>query len=41
MQAIGSANASIAAGVLDSVSSGILIYTSTVSLMAQEFIFNK
>ncbi|CAD6574983.1 MAG: high-affinity Zn(2+) transporter zrt1 [Tremellales sp. Tagirdzhanova-0007] len=35
-----SANASIAAGVLDSISAGILIYTATVELIAHEFIFN-
>lgn len=32
--------ASVAAGVLDSVSGGILIYTATVELIAHEFIFN-
>ncbi|KAM0755469.1 ZIP zinc/iron transport family [Meredithblackwellia eburnea MCA 4105] len=38
---ISSANASIASGVLDATSSGILIYTATVELIAHEFIFNK
>ncbi|GAA5932100.1 hypothetical protein JCM1841_006863 [Sporobolomyces salmonicolor] len=35
------ASASIASGVLDATSSGILIYTATVELIAHEFIFNK
>ncbi|KAL7420940.1 hypothetical protein Q5752_004894 [Cryptotrichosporon argae] len=36
-----SAAASIASGVLDSISAGILIYTATVELIAHEFIFNS
>ncbi|GAA5860747.1 hypothetical protein JCM1840_001950 [Sporobolomyces johnsonii] len=39
--AMSGASASIAAGVLDAISSGILIYTATVELIAHEFIFNK
>ncbi|GAA5941397.1 uncharacterized protein JCM15063_006086 [Sporobolomyces koalae] len=35
------AGASIASGVLDAISSGVLIYTATVELIAHEFIFNK
>ncbi|KAI5476563.1 zip-like iron-zinc transporter [Pseudohyphozyma bogoriensis] len=35
-----SGSASVAAGVLDSISGGILIYTATVELIAHEFIFN-
>jgi len=35
-----SGSASVAAGVLDAVSGGILIYTATVELIAHEFIFN-
>ncbi|KAI5476566.1 zip-like iron-zinc transporter [Pseudohyphozyma bogoriensis] len=35
-----SASASIAAGTLDSISGGILIYTACVELIAHEFIFN-
>ncbi|KAJ7625642.1 ZIP-like iron-zinc transporter [Roridomyces roridus] len=37
----GSATASIVSGVLDSLSSGILIYTGLVELLAHEFLFNK
>lgn len=33
--------ASIASGVLDATSSGILLYTATVELIAHEFVFNK
>ncbi|CCM04164.1 uncharacterized protein FIBRA_06326 [Fibroporia radiculosa] len=36
-----STTASIVSGVLDAFSSGILIYTGLVELMAHEFIFNK
>ncbi|KAJ3720587.1 ZIP-like iron-zinc transporter [Lentinula raphanica] len=36
-----SATASIVSGVLDSLSSGILIYTGLVELLAHEFLFNK
>ncbi|KAI5895244.1 ZIP zinc/iron transport family [Schizophyllum commune H4-8] len=36
-----SATASIVSGVLDSVSSGILIYTGLVELLAHEFLFSK
>jgi len=32
--------ASIVAGILDSISAGVLIYTATVELIAHEFIFN-
>ncbi|GAA5915198.1 uncharacterized protein JCM6883_001763 [Sporobolomyces salmoneus] len=35
------AGAAIASGVLDAISSGVLIYTATVELIAHEFIFNK
>jgi hypothetical protein len=31
----------IVAGVLDSLSAGILIYTSLVELLAHDFIFNR
>lgn len=34
------ASASIASGVLDAISAGILIYSSLVELIAHEFIFN-
>ncbi|KAF7330007.1 hypothetical protein MKEN_00264700 [Mycena kentingensis (nom. inval.)] len=37
----GSATASIVSGVLDSLSSGVLIYTGLVELLAHEFLFNK
>jgi zinc transporter 1/2/3 len=37
----GSARASIVSGVMDSLSSGILIYTGLVELLAHEFLFNK
>ncbi|KAG5636784.1 hypothetical protein H0H81_006898 [Sphagnurus paluster] len=37
----GSTTASIVSGVLDSLSSGILIYTGLVELLAHEFLFNK
>ncbi|KAK0202767.1 ZIP-like iron-zinc transporter [Desarmillaria ectypa] len=37
----GSATASIVSGVLDAFSSGILIYTGLVELLAHEFLFNK
>jgi zinc transporter 1/2/3 len=36
-----STTASIVSGVLDSLSSGILLYTGLVELLAHEFIFNK
>ncbi|ORY84712.1 Zinc/iron permease [Leucosporidium creatinivorum] len=36
-----SGSASVAAGVLDSISAGILIYTATVELISHEFILNK
>ncbi|BGP42674.1 hypothetical protein JCM10449v2_006686 [Rhodotorula kratochvilovae] len=36
-----SGSASVASGVLDAISSGILLYTATVELIAHEFIFNK
>ncbi|KAL6306137.1 ZIP-like iron-zinc transporter [Sparassis latifolia] len=36
-----SATASIVSGVLDAFSSGILIYTGLVELMAHEFVFNR
>ncbi|KAF8823554.1 hypothetical protein HHX47_DHR10000072 [Lentinula edodes] len=36
-----SPTASIVSGVLDSLSSGILIYTGLVELLAHEFLFNK
>ncbi|TNY21127.1 ZIP-like iron-zinc transporter [Rhodotorula diobovata] len=39
--AMSSGTASVVSGVLDSVSSGILLYTATVELIAHEFIFNK
>lgn len=35
------AGAAIASGVLDAISSGVLLYTATVELIAHEFIFNK
>ncbi|GAA5862351.1 hypothetical protein JCM3774_002488 [Rhodotorula dairenensis] len=35
------ATASITSGVLDGISSGILLYTALVELIAHEFIFNK
>ncbi|KAF8239348.1 ZIP zinc/iron transport family [Tricholoma matsutake] len=37
----GSTTASIVSGVLDSISSGILLYTGLVELLAHEFLFNK
>ncbi|KDR76838.1 hypothetical protein GALMADRAFT_225700 [Galerina marginata CBS 339.88] len=37
----GSTKASIVSGVLDSLSSGILLYTGLVELLAHEFLFNK
>ncbi|KAF8909309.1 ZIP-like iron-zinc transporter [Gymnopilus junonius] len=37
----GSTTASIVSGTLDSLSSGILIYTGLVELFAHEFLFNK
>ncbi|KAJ7107718.1 ZIP-like iron-zinc transporter [Mycena epipterygia] len=37
----GSTTASIVSGVLDSLSSGILIYTGLVELLAHEFLFNQ
>ncbi|KAG6821467.1 hypothetical protein H0H93_010191 [Arthromyces matolae] len=37
----GSTTASIVSGVLDSLSSGILVYTGLVELLAHEFLFNK
>ncbi|KAJ7054972.1 ZIP-like iron-zinc transporter [Mycena amicta] len=37
----GSATASIVSGVLDALSSGVLIYTGLVELLAHEFLFNK
>ncbi|KAG7443574.1 ZIP-like iron-zinc transporter [Guyanagaster necrorhizus] len=37
----GSTTASIVSGVLDAFSSGILIYTGLVELLAHEFLFNK
>ncbi|KAH7907011.1 Zinc/iron permease [Hygrophoropsis aurantiaca] len=37
----GSTTASIVSGVLDSLSSGILLYTGVVELLAHEFLFNK
>ncbi|GAA5942981.1 hypothetical protein JCM3775_000222 [Rhodotorula graminis] len=36
-----SGTASVVSGVLDATSSGILLYTATVELIAHEFIFNK
>ncbi|GAA5996054.1 uncharacterized protein JCM10292_004918 [Rhodotorula paludigena] len=36
-----SGSASVASGVLDAISAGILLYTATVELIAHEFIFNK
>jgi len=36
-----SAKASIVSGVLDALSSGVLIYTGLVELLAHEFLFNK
>lgn len=36
-----SINAAIVAGTLDSVSSGILLYTGLVELLAHDFIFNR
>ncbi|KAJ3930695.1 MAG: ZIP-like iron-zinc transporter [Lentinula lateritia] len=38
---LNSPTASIVSGVLDSLSSGILIYTGLVELLAHEFLFNK
>ncbi|BGP26930.1 zip-like iron-zinc transporter [Rhodotorula toruloides] len=35
------ATAQVSSGVLDAFSSGILLYTATVELLAHEFIFNK
>lgn len=37
----GTATASIVSGTMDSISAGILIYTSLVELMAHEFLFNQ
>ncbi|KDQ19003.1 hypothetical protein BOTBODRAFT_28478 [Botryobasidium botryosum FD-172 SS1] len=37
----GSTTASIVSGVLDATSSGILLYTGLVELLAHEFLFNK
>jgi len=37
----GSAVASMVSGVLDAVSSGILLYTGLVELLAHEFLFNE
>ncbi|KAF9786426.1 ZIP-like iron-zinc transporter [Thelephora terrestris] len=37
----GTATASIVSGTMDSISAGILIYTSLVELMAHDFLFNK
>lgn len=37
----GSATASIVSGVLDALSSGILVYTGLVELFAHEFLFNQ
>jgi len=37
----GSTTASIASGVLDALSAGILLYTGLVELLAHEFLFNK
>lgn len=37
----GSATASIVSGVLDALSSGILLYTGLVELLAHEFLFNR
>jgi len=37
----GSATASIVSGILDSLSSGILLYTGLVELLAHEFLFNR
>ncbi|KAK7687619.1 hypothetical protein QCA50_008833 [Cerrena zonata] len=37
----GSTTASIVSGILDAFSSGILIYTGLVELLAHEFLFNK
>ncbi|KAL9713459.1 hypothetical protein Ac2012v2_003069 [Leucoagaricus gongylophorus] len=37
----GSTTASIVSGTLDSLSSGILVYTGLVELLAHEFLFNK
>ncbi|KAJ6565685.1 hypothetical protein B0H10DRAFT_2238898 [Mycena sp. CBHHK59/15] len=39
--AICSTTASIVSGVLDSLSTGILIYTGLVELLAYKFLFNK
>ncbi|CAD6579895.1 MAG: hypothetical protein TREMPRED_002604 [Tremellales sp. Tagirdzhanova-0007] len=36
-----SASAAIASGILDSISAGILLYSGTVQLIAQEFILNN
>ncbi|GAA5836586.1 hypothetical protein JCM9279_000435 [Rhodotorula babjevae] len=36
-----SGTASVVSGVLDATSSGVLLYTATVELIAHEFIFNK
>ncbi|TKA51861.1 hypothetical protein B0A53_05213 [Rhodotorula sp. CCFEE 5036] len=40
-QNMNGATASITSGVLDGISSGILLYTALVELIAHEFIFNK
>lgn len=37
----GSTTASIVSGVMDSISSGILLYTGLVELLAHEFLFNR
>ncbi|KAJ6592298.1 hypothetical protein DFH09DRAFT_906659, partial [Mycena vulgaris] len=37
----GGATAGIVSGVLDALSSGVLIYTGLVELLAHEFLFNK
>ncbi|CAK5270142.1 unnamed protein product [Mycena citricolor] len=37
----GGTTASIVSGILDSLSSGVLIYTGLVELLAHEFLFNK
>jgi solute carrier family 39 (zinc transporter), member 1/2/3 len=37
----GSTTATIVSGIFDSVSSGILLYTGLVELLAHEFLFNK
>lgn len=41
LQSMSSGSASVAAGVLDSISAGILIYTATVELIAHEFLYNR